>query len=584
MASTADKPAKKTTAKTKAAPKETTKARAPRRRAPTEAAIATRAHELSLADGDSDVGARVGGSVEGWRGFVVMVASECAPVAQAGGLGDVVFGLSRELEVRGHAVEIVLPKYDCLRYDRIFGLTVAYQDLWVPWYSGAIHCTVFFGFVEGRKCFFIEAHSPDNFFDRGHVYGSDDDPERFAFFSKAALEFLLRSGKRPEIIHCHDWQTALVPVLLYELYQPIGMHDQRVCFTVHNFAHQGITGEPILWATGLCDPGRFFAYERLRDNFNPAALNLLKGGIVYSNFVTTVSPGHAWEVCYFDLGRGLGHTLHVHREKFGGVLNGVDQSTWNPEIDRWIARSYGPDSIEDKYANKHALRERFMLRDDYKPIVAYVGRLDAQKGVHLIHHAIFYALAHGAQFVLLGSSPDPAISAHFWHLKQHLNDHPDVHLELQFSPELAHLVYAGSDLFVMPSMFEPCGLAQQIALKYGTVPIVRASGGLADTIVDHDHSRLPDEQRNGYVFHDADHQAIESAMARAIGLWYDNPQDFRDLMLNGMRVDRSWARPAQDYLNIYDHISHNRATPRTSDRPPPSRGSSHSSRGTVTRW
>ena len=165
------------------------------------------------------------------------------------------------------------------------------------------------------------------------------------------------------IIHCHDWQTALVPVLLYELYQPIGMGDQRVCFTVHNFSHQGIADESLLWATGLCDPARFFDYERLRDNFNPAALNLMKGGIVYSNFVTTVSPGHAWEVCYSDQGRGLGHTLHVHRGKFGGVLNGVDYDMWNPEIDpldraalRAATRS------TDKYANKHALRERFMLR------------------------------------------------------------------------------------------------------------------------------------------------------------------------------------------------------------------------------
>jgi len=183
-----------------------------------------------------------------------MVASECAPVAQAGGLGDVVYGLSRELELRGNAVEIILPKYDCLRYDRIYGLTVAYHDLWVPWYSGAIHCTVWFGFVDGRKCFFIEPHSPDNFFNRGHLYGSPDDSERFAFFSKAALEFLYKSGKRPEIIHCHDWQAALVPVLLYEMYAHVGMGDQRVCFTVHNFSHQGITSESILWATGLRDP------------------------------------------------------------------------------------------------------------------------------------------------------------------------------------------------------------------------------------------------------------------------------------------------------------------------------------------
>lgn len=312
--------------------------------------------------------------------FVVMVAAECAPVAQAGGLGEVVCGLSRELELRGNAVEIVLPKYDCLRYDRVDELTVAYEDLWVPWYSGAIHCTVLVGFVDGRKCFLIEPHSADGFFERGHLYGSPDDVTRFAFFSKAAVEFMLKAGKRPQIVHCHDWHTALVPVLLFEVYQQIGMSDQRVCFTVHNFSHQGVAGEWVLWATGLCDPGRYFVCERLRDDCNPFALNLLKGGILYSNFVTTVSPRHAWEVCYSDQGHGLGHTLHVHRDKFGGVLNGVDYETWNPETDSWIPQRYGPDSIDDKYVNKHALRERFMLRDDYKPIVCYVGRLDHQKG------------------------------------------------------------------------------------------------------------------------------------------------------------------------------------------------------------
>ncbi len=488
--------------------------------------------------------------------FVVMVASECAPVAQAGGLGDVVFGLSRELELRGNAVEIVLPKYSSMRYDRIYGLTVEYHDLWVPWYGGAVRCTVWFGFVEGRKCFFIEPHLPERFFERGHLYGSPDDAERFAFFSKAALEFLLKSGKRPHVIHCHDWQTALVPVLLYEIYQHIGMGQQRVCMTVHNFGHQGIAGESILWATGLGDPGRFFACERLRDDFNPAALNLMKGGIVYSNFVTTVSPGHAWEVCYAGQARGLGQTLHMHQSKFGGVLNGVDYELWNPEIDPLIAQRYGPDSIQDKYVNKHALRDRFWLRDEYKPIVAYVGRLDRQKGVHLIHHAIFYALDRGAQFVLLGASPDPAINAHFWQLKQHLNDHPDVHLELQFCPELAHLVYAGSDLIVMPSTFEPCGLVQLVALKYGTVPIVRATGGLTNTVTDRDYSPHPPEQRNGYVFEHSNNQALESAMSRALGLWQHYPQQFRDLMLNGMRDDRSWARPGQDYINIYNHIKH----------------------------
>ncbi len=494
--------------------------------------------------------------------FVVMVAPECAPVAQAGGLGDVVFGLSRELELRGNSVEIVLPKYDCLRHDRIYGLAVAYDDLWVPWFSDAIHCTVFFGWVDGRKCFFIEPHSEERFFGRGHLYGSADDVARFAFFSRAALEFMLKSGKRPEIIHCHDWETALVPVLLFEIYQSLGMEDQRVCLTVHNFRHQGVASEWVLSALGLTDQARFFDQTRLQDDFNPGALNLLKGGIVYSNFVTTVSPQYAWEARYTDQGAGLGRTLHVHADKFGGILNGVDYDTWNPEVDRWIPRRYSARAIKEKYVNTRVLRERFMLRDERRPVVAYVGRLDHQKGLGLIHHAIFYALEQGAQFVLLGAASDADIAGHFGHLKHHLNDHPDVHLELRFDHELAHLVYAGADLVVMPSMFEPCGLVQQVAVKYGTVPIVRAVGGVVDTVFDHHYSGAPPEQRNGFVFHHVDHAALESAMARAIRLWQRYPDQFRQLMLNGMRADRSWAQPGRDYLNVYDYVRHKPATAR----------------------
>src|SRR5450631_1449949 len=295
-----------------------------------------------------------------------MVASECAPVALAGGLGEVVFGLSRELEMRGHAVEIILPKYDCMRYDRIASLTVTHQDLWVPWYSGAIHCTVWFGFVEGRKCFFIEPHSQDRFFERGHLYGSMDDVFRFAFLSKAALEFMLQSNKRPEVIHCHDWQTALVPVLLYEMYRDLGMGDQRVCYTVHNFGHQGVTGEAVLWATGLTRPHHFYDYDRLRDEFNPFALNVMKGGIVYANFVTTVSPQHTWEAMYSDQAMGLQHTLQVHQGKFGGVLNGVDYDVWNPEVDVLIPERYTPQTLDRKYVCKEGLRNRFWLRKDFK--------------------------------------------------------------------------------------------------------------------------------------------------------------------------------------------------------------------------
>src|SRR5512139_311937 len=362
--------------------------------------------------------------------FIVMIASECAPVAKVGGLGDVVFGLSRELQMRGNAVEIILPKYDCMRYDHIWGLQVVWEDLRVPWFNGHIPCTVWFGFVHGRKCFFIEPHSADHFFERGTYYGFPDEHIRFTFFSKAAMEFMLQAGKRPDVIHTHDWQTAIIPVLLYETYAHQGMDRVRAVHTIHNFKHQGIVGENVLWATGLGRPDYYYAADRLRDDFNPTALNLTKGAITYANYTSTVSPQHAWEAMHTDQGYGLGHTLHRFKERFGGILNGLDYEMWNPEIDPYIAAHYTRDTLDRKYANKQALRHRMMLVDTFKPIVAYVGRLDTQKGVHLIRHALFYSLQHGAQFVLLGSSPELGINNEFWHLKHELNENADCHLEI----------------------------------------------------------------------------------------------------------------------------------------------------------
>jgi len=482
-----------------------------------------------------------------------MITSECAPVAKVGGLADVVQGLSRELELRGNAVEIILPMYDCLRYDRIWGLQKTYSGLWVPYHDQCFHCDVYFGFVDGLKCFFVDTHSFKNFFKRGLFYGHHDDPERFAFFCRAALEFMLKSNKHPEIIHCHDWQTALVPVLLFDMYKQMGMTHPRVCFTLHNLKHQGVTGDHILRQVGL-NPAHYRSQERLQDHSHYGAFNLMKGGIVYSNFVTTVSPRYAWEIKHTDLGYGLQHTLYVHGNKFGGVLNGIDYNVWNPEIDPHIPRQYGIDTLDDKYKNKEALRHRLLLRQDYKPIIAVVSRLDHQKGVELIRHAIYYSLANGCQFLLLGSSPDNAINHDFWHIKHSLNDNPDCHLEISYDENLAHLIYAGADMLLIPSAFEPCGLTQMIAMKYGTVPVVRSTGGLADTVFDADHAPRPYHERNGYTFNDLNTEGLESALRRAIGMWYGYPQYFREVMMNGMRYDYSWNNPGRDYNMIYDYI------------------------------
>lgn len=485
---------------------------------------------------------------------IVHIASEMAPVSKVGGLADVVFGLTQELAIRGNEVEIILPKYDNMRFDHIYGLCEVFTDLWVPWFDGAIRCTVYFGFVYERKCFFIEPHSQDSFFNRGKYYGDDDDAMRFTFFSRAAIEFLYKSGKRPDIIHCHDWHTGLVPVLLWEIYKDLGMGGSRVCYTIHNFMHQGICGEDILEATGLKRPEHFNTAERLADTQHTGALNLIKAGIVYSNFVTTVSPTHAVEAKDGGQGFGMESILQTHAIKYGGVLNGIDYDVWNPSSDALLTKNFDAASFADKSANKKALRRRFLLADSDKPIVAHIGRLDPQKGLELVRHAIFYCLENDAQFVLLGSSPEPSINAYFLHLKSELDENVDCHLEIGFNEELAHLIYAGADMMLVPSRFEPCGLTQLIAMRYGTVPVVRSVGGLADTVFDKDYSDQKKGIVNGFVFKNDDYTGLESALIRAIKCYHCAPDSFRELGMNAMQCDHSWNVPGQHYLNIYNYI------------------------------
>jgi starch synthase len=252
----------------------------------------------------------------------------------------------------------------------------------------------------------------------------------------------------------------------------------------------------------------------------------------------------------------LGHALHGVEHKFDGILNGLDYEVWNPETDPHIPVHFTVDSFERKALATKALRERLWLRESDGPVVAYVGRLDPQKGLHLITHALDHSLRNGAQFVLLGSSPEPGIDADFRRLKAFLNDNPDCHLELGFDEGLAHLIYAGADLVVVPSLFEPCGLPQMIALRYGAVPVVRGVGGLRDTVFDRDWSDVPEYERNGFVFEHADFPGVESALERAFALWRDDPEAFRQLACTGMRYDYSWKVPGQHYLNVYEFIRH----------------------------
>ena len=293
-------------------------------------------------------------------------------------------------------------------------------------------------------------------------------------------------------------------------------------------------------------------------------INLLQGAIVYSDFVTTVSPNYAKEVLTPLGGRGLDGILRKYKDKFKGVLNGIDYSFWNPEIDRYLPAHFSPreipmnkkdrNTLDKKAYIKNILRERLFLSEEHRPIVGCIARLVPQKGIDLIKHTLHYTLEKGGQFVLLGSSPIPSISEEFQDLKRYFYDHPRVHLNLHHNEELAHLIYAASDMFIVPSLFEPCGLTQMIALKYGAVPIVRKTGGLADTIYDIDYSGKPFDETNVYVFDYPDAKGIESALSRAFDCWFRHPDRWRKLMINGMKVDFSWNKPSNEYLEIYKHL------------------------------
>ena len=482
---------------------------------------------------------------------IIMVSSECAPVSKVGGLADVVDGLGRELQNRGHTVEIILPKYDCMELGEILGLEVELEDLWVPYFSQWIRCTIHKGVVHELSCLFIEPHGEQKFFSRGVYYGQQDDPERFAFFSIAVLEFISKSNRQPDIIHCHDWQTGLIPVLLSDIYANKGMSNTRVCYTLHNIKHQGTAKAKVLDLVGL-NPKEYLRKDRLLDDSKPDFINLMKGGIVYSDSTNTVSPQYAWEIKNTDQGYGLERILSEKDDKYQGILNGIDYDTWNPEKDTFIHTNYGVNTIADKELNKQALREKLMLSQDNKPLIAAVGRLDPQKGVHLIKHTLFYALEHDCQFVLLGSSPDKEISEYFWHLKYYLNDNPNCHLEIEYDDELAHMIYAGADMMVVPSFFEPCGLTQLISMKYGTIPVVRKTGGLKDTVFDANSKE--GKKQNGFLFDEFTYAAMEEALVRATGLWYKDPAAYKTLMINAMQCDYSWNHPSESYIKLYRSV------------------------------
>lgn len=497
---------------------------------------------------------------------IIHIASELAPLAKVGGLADVVLGLSRELSWKKNDVDIIIPKYDCMDSSQIRDMAIHTKDLYSfyqnEWYSN----TIWMGWVENLKVYFIEPHHPRFFFNRGCFYGCEDDLERYLYFSRAAIEFIYKTHLNPDVIHLHDWQTAAIAPLMHGIYRDIGLTKPKLVFTIHNIHYQGKCAPRDLNYIGL-DGQAYHQAEKMQDPLDANLINLLKGAIVYSDHVTTVSPSYAKEVLSPIGGQGLENTLIDYKEKFTGILNGIDYSYWNPEIDRFLPAHFSyrelPETKKDhntldkKAYIKKVLREKLNLVEDYRPIIGCIARLVPQKGIELIKHTMQHIVEKKGQFILLGSSPIPTINAEFHKLKNQFSDHPHIHLILHHQEELAHLIYAGCDMFIVPSVFEPCGLTQMIALKYGTIPVVRRTGGLADTVFDIDNSEESIENRNGFTFDEANSKGIDSALDRAIKCWFVNPEKWRQLIISGMKIDFSWNNPSNKYLEVYKKICSN---------------------------
>lgn len=491
---------------------------------------------------------------------IIHIASELAPIAKVGGLGDVLYGLSQELFREGHTVQILLPKYDTINYNQLQNLRVYYRDLWS--YDGE-HCynnTIWSAELEGLNVLLIEPHHPKFLFSRGTIYGCQDDIDRFFYFSRTCMEFLFKANLRPDVIHVHDWQTALVPLLQQDMYKHLGWKPIKTVLTLHNLEHQGKCFPHHLTRSGLRGED-YLSAEKLQDPQNLDLVNILKGGILYSDILTTVSPSYKKEITFSKEGFGLQDFLKQHQNKLHGILNGIDENFWNPEIDKHLPTFFPahPPFPKEKWEliqkkrefNKDTLRTQLGLCQKKAPLIACIARLVEQKGVFLIAHAFKHILSTGAQCVILGSSSSKEILRIFENLQTEYKSNTNGKIILEYNESLSHQIYAGSDILLIPSLFEPCGLTQMIALRYGSIPIARKTGGLADTVFDIDTASCKPSDRNGFCFEKPEEKEFSMTIDRAIRLWQEDPSTWQKLMQQGFAKDFSWKKAAQEYLNLY---------------------------------
>ena len=463
---------------------------------------------------------------------IVNVASEANPLVKSGGLGDVVYSLSRELAKAGHEVSIILPYYKVVRDKNVGAEYLGYDYIDMSWRHQYVG--IFKKVIDEVNYYLIDS---EQYFGRDNLYGYDDDGERFAYFALAAQKIISKFNLQPDIVHVHDWQAGMLPTLMRV--RPLDEHKSHYVLTIHNPAFKGY-----LYPESLGDLYNLDIelYENGSVRFE-GMVSTLKAAIYFADKITTVSPTHRNELLTEQYSQGLCHVLEFRRDDFCGILNGVDVVEFDPEHDKRIKANYSSKNFkEGKQKDKEDLLLGLGLQDVAAPTFGIVSRLTYQKGVDLVVQNALHLLYRGANIVILGSGEyvlEKAI--------QELRDaHPDkVGVYIGYNDALAHKIYAGSDFFLMPSLFEPCGIGQIVAQRYGTLPIVRETGGLVDTV-------HPEE--DGFSFQYYDVFSMRAVLDRALDIYYTDMNKMDSMIKKAMELDRSWVESMNKYVGLYKEV------------------------------
>jgi starch synthase len=472
---------------------------------------------------------------------VLLVAVEVVPFAKTGGLADVAGSLPKAMRALGHDIRIAMPRYGRIRPER-FNLTSALDAFPVPMDDRAEPVSLLQTTLDGGVPVYMVENA--RYFDRDGIYMYPDDAERFILFCRGTLEAMKRLGWQPDIIHCHEWHTALIPNWLKTIYarDPFFSNTASV-YTIHNLGYQGIFGHRVLEVAGIDEYGYIVHPDTVDLN---GVVDFMARGIYFADAINAVSESYAREILTPEFGERLDPLLRDRRDRLFGIINGIDVDEFNPAADPYLNTPYTIENLEARAADKLALQREAGLREDPQaPIIGFIGRLTDQKGLDLITSVIELAFRHlGAQLVLLGTG-EQRYHDYFTDLSNRFPGQAGIFLT--FNASITRRIYAGADLFLMPSRFEPCGLGQMAAMRYGSVPVVRAVGGLADTVRDYNPET---GEGTGFTFTDYDDMALYTTLVRAIET-YRHPSIWRKLQVACMRQDYSWAASARKYVELY---------------------------------